>query len=146
MIKLTVYDIPSSNNKSQGSGGVGKALAYNQEKRRWTGYFQAIRSQMRDQLQGKGLPLSEATIITIYNFTSETRRDPDNYSGKMIHDGLTAAAFIRDDSFKEINILPLATFGNKKASVEIYILQGKRLGDIASMIINGEGDLICGAI
>jgi crossover junction endodeoxyribonuclease RusA len=145
LIKLTVSDIPPSNNESQGQGGVKKALAYQGEKKKWSGYFQALRMRMRAQLQQLDLPLQEATIITVYNFKSKARRDPDNYSGKMIHDGLAAAGFIVDDSFKQLDIIPLATFGNERESVDVYIIQGKRLLDFANKLINEE-DFKCGAI
>lgn len=120
-------------------------MAYRQEKAMWTGYFQAIRARMRQDLKDMDLPLTEATVITVHNFKTQTRRDPDNYSGKMIHDGLVAAKFITDDSFKEIDIIPLATFGNKKPSVDIYIIKGKRLLGIAKKLIEGE-DFQCGVI
>lgn len=145
MIKLTVHDIPSSNNATQGKGGLSKAMAYRSEKLKWAGYFQVLRARMRAELQALQLPLQEATIITVYHFTTKTRRDPDNYSGKMIHDGLIAAQFITDDSFDNIDIIPLATFSNKKASVDVYIIQGKKLLSVAKRLIEGES-FKCGKI
>lgn len=145
MIKLTVWDIPSSNNASQGQGGKKAAFAYQTEKKMWAAYYQALRSRMRQQLKDQQLPLQEATVITVYNFKSKARRDPDNYSGKMIHDGLAAAGFIEDDSFKQLDILPLATFGNEKQSTDVYIIKGKRLLTIAAELIEGE-KFTCGAI
>lgn len=37
-------------------------------------------------------------------FGDNRRRDPDNYSGKMILDGLVKAGIIRDDSFERIDL------------------------------------------
>lgn len=43
-----------------------------------------------------------ALIEITYFFPDKRGRDPDNYSGKMILDGLTAAGLIKDDSFDRI--------------------------------------------
>jgi crossover junction endodeoxyribonuclease RusA len=145
MLKLTINDIPSSNNATQGKGGVKRAFEYSKEKKMWAGYFQALRMRMREQLKGMELPLTEATIIMVHNFKTRARRDPDNFSGKHLLDGLTAAGFLSDDSFKEIDIIPLATFGNEKASVDIYIIRGKKLLGIANKLMEGE-KFTCGAI
>lgn len=145
MIKLTISDIPPSNNTTQGKGGVKKAMDYRKEKEVWKNYFYALRLKMRERLKDLPLPLSEATIITVYHFKTKARRDPDNYAGKMIHDGLTASGFITDDSFKQLDIIPLATFGNKQPQTDVYIIKGKRLLQLASKIIEGE-KFTCGKI
>jgi crossover junction endodeoxyribonuclease RusA len=145
MIKMTVHDIPSSNNTTQGKGGVKRALSYNQEKKIWAGYFVSLKMKMRKELQEKSLPLQEATVITVYNFKDNRDRDPDNFSGKMIHDGLTAAGFIVKDTFKNIDIVPLATFENKISSVDIYIIEGKHLIKFAKKICEGR-EFVCGRI
>lgn len=89
---------------------------------------------------GYDLPLPEATIIIAYHFKTHVRRDPDNYSGKFILDALTHNKFIKDDSFKEIDLLPVADFGNKEDSVEIFIIRGKRLIGLAKDLIGGGKD------
>jgi hypothetical protein len=48
----------------------------------------------------------------------------------MINDGLVQAGLIQDDSFKDINIFPMADFGNKSDSVEIILLEGKQIEQI----------------
>jgi crossover junction endodeoxyribonuclease RusA len=152
MIRLYIKDIPSSNNATQGKGGVKRALAYNEEKKVWSGYFQILRSQMSKELKGLPLPYSQATVIMIYHFPNGQRRDPDNYSGKMILDGLKDAGFIVDDAFRNVDIFPDSTFGNDKGAhlierpmTEIWILQGKRISqDILPDLM--EVDEICGVI
>lgn len=66
-------------------------------------------------------PLSGVTVKISYYFPDNRRRDPDNYSGKMILDGLKNAGIIRDDSFKEISLLLDASFGSKDAKTVIEI-------------------------
>lgn len=91
------------------------------------------------ELGGFSLPFDQATVILHYHFKTKTRRDPDNYSGKMIMDALKENAFITDDSFKEIDIYPMADFGQTKMdSVEIFIFQGKQLEGIVRKLIKGE--------
>lgn len=43
-------------------------------------------------------------MLIEYQFQDNRRRDPDNYSGKFILDGLTKGGIIRDDSFKHISL------------------------------------------
>ena len=45
-----------------------------------------------------------ASVTLVYCFGDNRRRDPDNYSGKMILDGLVKAGIIRDDSFERIDL------------------------------------------
>ena len=39
-----------------------------------------------------------------YYFQDSRRRDPDNYAGKLILDGLTKAGVIADDDFDHITL------------------------------------------
>lgn len=65
-------------------------------------------------------PIPKATVRLIYHFTNRIRRDPDNYSGKMILDGLVRAGIISDDSFYCIE-LQLAAVYDKGGYTEIII-------------------------
>ena len=49
-------------------------------------------------------PLEHSSVTLVYCFWDNRRRDPDNYSGKMILDGLVKAGIIRDDSFERIDL------------------------------------------
>ena len=49
-------------------------------------------------------PYDKAKVTLTYFFLDNRRRDPDNYSGKMILDGLTQAGIISDDSFSHIEL------------------------------------------
>lgn len=133
MIRMHIQAIPSSNNKSQGGGGIKKAIhEYQPEKKQWAQWIWIMMRDLKQngQLDGLTLPLQTATVILFYHFKSKIRRDPDNYSGKMINDGLVQAGLIKDDSFKDIDIFPMADFGNKSDSVEIILLEGKQIEQI----------------
>ena len=47
-------------------------------------------------------PIAVAEVTIDYYFSDKRRRDPDNYSGKMLLDGLRKAGILEDDSFKNI--------------------------------------------
>ena len=95
--------------------------------------------KQRGELDGISLPYEKATVIIKYNFADNRRRDPDNYSGKMILDGLKNNGFIVDDSFKEIDIFPMATFGNEDNEyTEITILEGHRIREIVELMRGGD--------
>ena len=49
--------------------------------------------------------MERATVILRYHFRDSRRRDPDNYSGKMILDGLVHAGILKDDSFRCIDLV-----------------------------------------
>lgn len=65
-------------------------------------------------------PLEMATVTLEYHFKDKRRRDPDNYSGKMILDGLTAAGIIEDDSFKCIDLQLKAVYDGR-GELEIFV-------------------------
>jgi crossover junction endodeoxyribonuclease RusA len=138
MIHLHITAIPSSNNASQGKGGMKRAMSYSNEKKLWNSFIWTLQTNMknRGELAGISLPFQESTIIMHYHFKTKGRRDPDNYSGKMILDGLKNNGFIVDDSFKEIDIFPMADFGQVASdSVDIYIIEGRKLLHYASELM-----------
>lgn len=89
----TFEDIPPSNNKFIGRKAIWE---YRQVKRDWE---TLIALRCRDKPKK---PLECVEITIDYYFPNRQRRDPDNYSGKMILDGLRKAGVIADDSFKNI--------------------------------------------
>lgn len=62
-------------------------------------------------------PFEKSTVILTYHFADNRRRDPDNYSGKMILDGLVSAGIIKDDSFNCID-LQLKCGGQTRKTLE----------------------------
>lgn len=66
-------------------------------------------------------PLEKAVVTLTYYFPTRARRDPDNYSGKLILDGLTAAGVIVDDSFDRIELRLRGDYDKAAPRVEIEV-------------------------
>lgn len=66
-------------------------------------------------------PIDKADVIIRYYFPDKRRRDPDNYSGKFLLDGLTKAGVITDDSFGHITLRLEAYFDPKQPRTEIEV-------------------------
>lgn len=66
-------------------------------------------------------PIKKAEVAITYYFADKRRRDPDNYAGKMILDGLTAAGVIIDDSFDCIQLVLGGRVDPKRPRTEINI-------------------------
>ncbi len=67
------------------------------------------------------VPHESARVTLTYFFPDRIRRDPDNFCGKMILDGLTAAGIIRDDSFGCIELVLRGGYDKKYPRVEITV-------------------------
>lgn len=76
--------------------------------------------------RGMKLPKGKKRVNLHYIFPSSHRRDPDNYSGKMILDGLVQAGVLEDDSFKNIELVLTADFqkGIRKTIISIEEIKG----------------------
>lgn len=66
-------------------------------------------------------PIERAIVTITYYFPTRGRRDPDNYNGKMILDGLTAAKIIKDDSFQCIDLILKGDYDKKNPRTEICV-------------------------
>ena len=108
MIILKIDDIPSSNNKYIGRNAKWE---YQEEKKRWAWLIKAAAAPVKP-----GVPFEYADVTLRYSFKDRRRRDPDNYSGKMILDGLVGAGIIKDDSFTNIRLILEAEFGKDKGT------------------------------
>lgn len=93
--RYTIPDIPPSNNRFIGREN---RWEYHQIKKQWARLIMACCQPKPPK------PLEHAVVLLEYHFPDNRRRDPDNYSGKMILDGLTAAGIIKDDSFQCIDL------------------------------------------
>ena len=97
--RIVISDIPPSNNKYMGRGSIkGQAFAYQAEKQRWAWLIKAAAKNRPRK------PLQKAIVRIKYYFPDGRRRDPDNYSGKFILDGLRLAGIVEDDSFTNIRL------------------------------------------
>lgn len=107
----TIPEIPPSNNKFIGREN---RWEYQEIKKQWANLISACCRPRPPK------PLERAIVTLEYHFKDKRRRDPDNYSGKMILDGLTAAGIIKDDSFYCIDLQLRAVYDGR-GETEIFI-------------------------
>lgn len=73
-------------------------------------------------LKEKNAKLKKSIITITYFFPTRARHDPDNYAGKMILDGITAAGVIEDDSFDCIELRLRGGYDKANPRTEIEVL------------------------
>lgn len=88
--------IPPSNNKFIGRKNI---WSYREQKKNWEFLIRNATENSRPEK-----PLKCAQVNITYFFPDKRRRDPDNYSGKFILDGLVRAGVLADDSFSNVVI------------------------------------------
>ena len=91
----TIFAIPPSNNQFIGRN---VRWQYQSEKKRWAELIAVFCRPKPPK------PIECARVTISYTFKDGRRRDPDNYSGKMILDGLVNAGILADDSFDCIDL------------------------------------------
>lgn len=111
MLKYKIPDIPPSNNKFIGREN---RWEYQNVKKEWARIIAMCCCPKPSE------PLKRAVVRIVYHFRDNRRRDPDNYSGKMLLDGLVRAGILADDSFSCID-LQLAAVYDKGGFTEIFI-------------------------
>ena len=97
VISFKIDDIPPSNN--QYLGRTGTNWNYNREKKK---FHQLIEVASYNKIPNE--PINKSNIHIHYIFPDNRRRDPDNYSGKMLLDPLVSLGIIQDDSFKCVDL------------------------------------------
>ena len=110
-MKITVPLIPPSLNHFAGRKNDRE---YQQAKREWKDLVCYCAPKQEK-------PFSKSVVTITYFFRDKRRRDPDNYSGKMIMDGLTAAGIIRDDSFDCVELRIVGNCDRQNPRTEITI-------------------------
>ncbi|QUH21439.1 RusA family crossover junction endodeoxyribonuclease [Alkaliphilus sp. B6464] len=117
MIKLVIPDIPPSNNKYMGRGSTRtQAFEYQNIKKHWAdtiGWL--VKKEKIDNAYKK------AVVKITYYFPTKHRRDPDNYSGKFILDGLVRSGILVDDSFSNIELILKGDYDRSNPRTEIEI-------------------------
>lgn len=95
---ITLKNTPPSINRFAGRANVHE---YREEKERWTKavYLTAKAAKTRPRT-----PYQRAAVEITYFFPNRNRRDPDNFAGKFLLDGLTMAGVIADDDFRHIRL------------------------------------------
>ena len=66
-------------------------------------------------------PLEKAIVNITYYFKDKRRRDPDNYSGKMLLDPLVREGIVIDDSFDVVTLVLDAGYDKDNPRTEIKI-------------------------
>ena len=112
-IRFTVPEIPPSNNKFAGRQNQWQ---YRHEKKEWLDKIEFYAPRVES-------PLKYAVVTLRYYFKTRNRRDPDNYSGKFILDGLTKAGIIADDSFDHIKLNIEGKYDKLNPRTEIIIVE-----------------------
>lgn len=110
--KYIIDDIPPSNNKFKGRQNHWE---YRGLKKQWeTLVFYKCRPKPPK-------PLSNVIVKLTYYFPTRTRRDPDNYNGVFILDGLVKAGILKDDSFDCITLVLDGKYekGSRRTEIEI---------------------------
>lgn len=93
--KYIIHNIPPSNNKFIGRKAEWE---YQEVKKQWAALINVLCKPKPPT------PLERVTVTLRYFFADSRRRDPDNYSGKIILDGLVRCGIIQDDSFSCIKL------------------------------------------
>lgn len=115
-MKYTIDEIPPSNNKYLGRGSKGLRFKYQEDKKLWEWL---VRQSIGANKPKK--PLSDVVVQLTYYFPTKHRRDPDNYSGKFILDGLVRSGIIEDDSFNCIDLQLEGKYDKDNPRTEIII-------------------------
>ena len=105
--------IPPSNNQFIGRNQIRQ---FQKQKKEWADIIKLYTLKNKPYK-----PLKQCKLTLFYYFKDKTRRDPDNYSGKFILDGLVRAGIIFDDSFFNINLVLKASTDKGNPRLEILI-------------------------
>ena len=110
--KYSIKAIPPSNNKFIGKN---QRWQYQSDKKQWARIIQLFCVPRPKE------PLKKSKVTIIYYFKDKRRRDPDNYSGKFILDGLVRSGIIKDDSFDCIDLRLIGRVEKNNPRTEILI-------------------------
>lgn len=107
--------IPPSNNQYIGRTNFRE---YQRVKKDWAMLVKAYCRPVPAQ------PLERARVTLLYHFRDKRRRDPDNFSGKMLLDGLVAARVLLDDSFQCIDLVLRSEYdGEERTEIVVEEIQ-----------------------
>jgi Holliday junction resolvase RusA-like endonuclease len=97
-MKITIKEIPPSNNEYMGNSK--NYNIYRREKERWHWLIKSALCKAEKPQK----PLEKALVKINYYFKDGRRRDPDNYSGKMLLDPLVREGVLIDDNFDVVTL------------------------------------------
>ncbi len=113
-MKYIINEIPPSNNKFIGRTN---RWEYQKVKKQWAELILFLCSPKPKT------PIKKSVVRIKYYFKTRVRHDPDNYSGKMILDGLVKAGIIEDDSFGNITLELSGGYDKENPRTEIEIVE-----------------------
>ena len=114
-LRITLRGVPPSLNRFAGREN---SWEYRTEKRLWT---ESVAWMVRSGGLKPAKPFKRAAVEILYYFPTAARHDPDNYAGKFILDGLTAAGVIEDDSFAHITLAVAGAVDRKEPRTVITV-------------------------
>ena len=114
-MKIVINEIPPSNNEYMGK--TYNYAVYQREKQRW---HWLIKSAIK-QAEKPKTPMEKAIVNITYYFKNKIRRDPDNYSGKMLLDPLVREGILIDDSFDVVTLVLDGAYDKNNPRTEIEI-------------------------
>ena len=94
--EIVVKGTPPSNNKYMGNSRSFNVYRRDKEEWHWK-----IKSAIRIK---PPMPIAKAVVNIKYYFKTKGRRDPDNFSGKLILDPLVREGILEDDSFENVEL------------------------------------------
>ena len=110
---LKLKGVPPSLNRFNGRQNQWE---YRAVKAEWTQRVWAMAKQGRVRE-----PLEKAVVTITYYFPDARRRDPDNYCGKLLLDGLTKAGVIKDDDFNHITLVLRGAVDHQDPRTEVEV-------------------------
>lgn len=114
-MKITVHGIPPSNNEF-----LGNSRSFNIYRKKKEEWHWLIKSALKKKPEK---PMGKAIVHIHYFFKDGRRRDPDNYSGKMLLDPLVREGVLQDDSFKHVELRLSAGVDKLNPRTEIEIIE-----------------------
>lgn len=114
-MKIVVNQIPPSNNKY-----MGNSRNFNEYRKTKEYWHWLIRAAIRETPRK---PIEKAIVHIKYYFPDKRRRDPDNYSGKMLLDPLVREGILQDDSFNNVELRLSAAVDRKAPRTEIVVME-----------------------
>ena len=94
--EIVVRGTPPSNNKYMGNSKSFNIYRRDKEEWHWKVKAAIVRKPPT--------PIKKATVSIKYFFARKGRRDPDNFSGKMLLDPLVREGILEDDSFENVEL------------------------------------------
>lgn len=113
-ITIRFKELPPSNNKFMGKTNKWE---YQKQKKYWADLI--FCEVVKQRIPRKNIKKSVVTLV--HYFPNKIKRDPDNFSGKLVLDGLAKAGVIEDDSFDNIKLNIEGEYDKKNPRFEILI-------------------------